>query len=162
MRTRNVIPVFLTLLVLASPAASSDRNPANACGAIRIAAPGAPAKAAKRNAKKLVTFSASSILDLKLELPLSPALQGAHRIEFHFYTPNGHLYQALPADVTLPASTPDRRSRQVKKPTATAILPVAGTTIVSSSLYGQWKVEAFLDEERTVACTKPLSFAIEP
>jgi hypothetical protein len=37
-----------------------------------------------------------------------------------------------------------------------------GTTIVGSSLYGEWKVVAFLDGEREAACSKPLALVIEP
>ncbi len=151
----------MSLLVFASPGASSDRVTAGACGAIQITAPGAPS-APKRKVKKKPTFSASSILDVALEVPLSPSLKGPHRLEFHLYTPNGHLYQALPATVTAPPASTDRRQRQISKRTAIATLPVAGTTIVHSSLYGEWRVEAFLDGERTTACTKPLSFVIEP
>ena len=42
-----------------------------------------------------------------------------------------------------------------------AVLPGAGTSIVSSSMYGTWKVEAFLDgsEKR---CSSPTKFVIQP
>jgi hypothetical protein len=162
MSAKNVLIGCLGLLLYASSGASSDRNPSNECGVIQVTAPGVPA-AAKRRVKKLPTFSASSVLDLKIETALSPALKGPHQVEFRLFTPNGHLYQALPATVTAPAPATDRRNRDVaRQQMASAMFPVAGTTIVSSSLYGEWKVEAFLDGERTVACTKPISFVIDP
>lgn len=162
MRTTNVLlGSAVSLLVLASPGASSDRkSPTNACTAIQVTAPDAPAQP-KRTAKKKPTFSASSILDLKLDVTLSPAVKGQHQVEFKVYTPKGHLYQGLLATMTAPAGNADRQ-REIQKRTASATLPVAGTTIVTSSLYGEWKVEAFLDGERETACAKPLSFAIEP
>lgn len=160
-RATNILLGLLSLLLFTSPGASSDRNAASACGTIQITAPGAPAPP-KRKPTKKPTFSASSILDLKLEVALSPALKGPHQLEFHLYTPNGHLYQAVPANVTAPPAGNDRRQREIAKRTASATVPVAGTTIVNSSLYGEWKVEAFLDGERTAACTKPLWFDIEP
>jgi hypothetical protein len=162
MRARNVLLGCLSFLAFAPAGSSADRDLSNACGAIQITAPGVPA-ATKRRVKKLPTFSASSVLDLKIETTLSQALKGPHSVEFRLSTPNGHLYQALPATVLAPSPSSDRRNRRVaKQQTASAMLPVAGTTIVSSSLYGVWKVEAFLDGETSVACAKPSSFVIEP
>ena len=160
--TKILLGCTLSLLVLASPGVSSDRkSPTNACTAIQVTAPDAPAQA-KRKAKKKPTFSASSILDLKFEVALLPAVKGQHQLEFKVYTPTGHLYQGLLATMTAPAANPDRRQRETPKRTASATLPVAGTMIVTNSLYGEWKVEAFLDGERETACAKPLSFGIEP
>ena len=160
--TNLLLGCTLSLLLLASPGVSSDRtSPTNACTAIQVTAPDAPAQP-KRRAKKKPTFSASTILDLKLEVTLSNAVKGQHQLEFKVYTPKGHLYQGLLATMTAPAANADRRQRGSPKRTASATLPVAGTTIVTNSLYGEWKVEAFLDGERETACAKPLSFMIEP
>src|SRR5262245_9436002 len=128
MRARNVLLSCLSLLAFAASGSSSDRDLSNACGAVQITSPDVPA-ATKRRVKKLPTFSASSILDLKIETALSSALKGPHAVEFRLYTPNGHLYQALPANVVAPSPSGDRRNRQIPKQTASAILPVAGTTI---------------------------------
>lgn len=162
MRTTNVLlGCTLSLLVLASTGVTSDRkSPTNACTVIQVTAPDAPAQP-KRKTKKKPTFSASSILDLKLEVALSPAVKGQHQLDFKVYTPKGHLYQTISATMNAPAASADRRKRESPKRTASATLPVAGTTIVTSSLYGEWRVEAFLDGER-VACGKSLSFVIEP
>jgi hypothetical protein len=138
-----------------------ERKSSNACTAIQVTAPDAPAQP-KRKAKKKPTFSASSILDLKLEGALSPAVKGQHQVEFKVYTPKGHLYQTLPATISAPASSADRRMRESPKRAAVATLPVAGTTIVTSSLYGEWRVEAFLDGERETPCARPVSFVIDP
>ncbi len=162
MRTTNVLlACTLGLLLLASPGVSSDRkSPTNACTAIQVTAPDAPAQP-KRTAKK-PTFSASSILDLKLEAALSPAVKGQHQLEFKVYTPKGHLYQSLSATMNARAASADRRDRETPKRTASATLPVAGTTIVTNSLYGGWRVEAFLDGEREATCGKALLFVIQP
>jgi hypothetical protein len=156
--------VFLVFLVdpsTGAPAKPAARKSSNACTAIQVTAPDAPAQP-KRKAKKKATFSASSILDLKLEGSLSPALKGQHQVEFKVYTPKGHLYQSLPATLSAPASSADRRARESAKRAAVATLPVAGTTIVTNSLYGEWRVEAFLDGDRETACARPVSFVIEP
>jgi hypothetical protein len=165
MRTTNVLLGCTLSLVLASPGVSSDRKRSdvgrkstNACSAVQVTAPDAPPQTKRRAKKKLPTFSASTILDLKLEA----SVKGEHQVEFKVYTPKGHLYQSLAATMSVPAKKDGRRPREAKKGTASATLPVAGTTIVNSSLYGEWRVEAFLDGEREVACAKPLSFVIEP
>ncbi len=160
MRRTIVLPGWLSLVVLASPGAPLDRNPAVACEAIQITAPGAPAPP-KRKAKK-PTFSASSILDLKFEVGFPPALKGPHTLSFKVFTPKGHLYQTLSAPVSSHAGPADRRTRGSARRTAVVMLPVAGTTIVNNSLYGEWKVEAYLDGARSTACTKSLSFVIQP
>ena len=160
--TKILLGCTLSLLVLASPGVSSDRkSPTNACTAIQVTAPDAPAQA-KRKAKKKPTFSASTILDLKLEVALSPAVKGQHQLEFKVYTPKGHLYQSLSATMNAPAASADRRKRESAKRTAAATLPVAGTTIVTNSLYGEWRVEASLDGERETTCGKAFLFVIEP
>jgi hypothetical protein len=161
MRTKNVfLGCTLALLVLSSPGTTGDRSNASTCTAIQVSAPDAPAP--KRRPKKVPTFSASAILDLKIEAGLSPALKGQHQMEFKVYTPKGHLYQNLPAAMSAPAPSGGGRQKQSPKRAFSALLPVAGTTIVTSSLYGQWRVEAFLDGERDRACAQPLKFTIEP
>jgi hypothetical protein len=66
------------------------------------------------------------------------------------------------SSAAMPPATSGRRQRVNQKRTGSVTLPVAGTTIVTNSLYGDWKVEAFLDGERDTPCSKPLSFTIEP
>jgi hypothetical protein len=169
MRTTNVVlGCTLSLLLLASPGVSSnkrkraERKRTNECTAIQVTAPDAPASTKRRARKKTPAFSASSILDLELEAALAAKSKGQHQLEFKVYTPKGHLYQSLKAAMSVPEAKGERRRRERQKRTASATLPVAGTTIVTSSLYGEWKVEAFLDGDRDVACGKPLSFVIEP
>ncbi len=164
MRATNLLLGCTLSLILASPGVPSDRkNPdvrktTNACTAVQVTAPDAPPQTKRRAKKKLPTFSASAILDLKLEA----TVKGQHQLEFKVYTPKGHLYQSLAATMSAPAAKDGRRHRETKKDSASATLPVAGTTIVNSSLYGEWKVEAFLDGVREMACAKPVSFVIEP
>lgn len=165
--TQLLLGSTLSLLALTSAGASgawkdpSERRSSSACTAIQVTAPDSP-QPTRKSRKKIPTFSASSILDLKLEAALSPAVKGQHQLEFKVFTPKGHLYQSLPATMAAPAAVPDRRKRENPKRTAAATLPVAGTTIVTNSLYGQWRVEAYLDGERDTACARPVSFAIEP
>jgi hypothetical protein len=102
-------------------------------------------------------FSASRIIDIEFEL-LSLARPGeAERLALKVFTPNGHLYEALtPAVTTAGRGEDGGRGWRLR-----ARLPVAGTTIVTSSLYGRWSVVPYLggtDEP----CGRPLSFWIDP
>jgi hypothetical protein len=110
--------------------------------------------------RRPLTFSAAEVLDLEFQVVTrADATSG---LELKLFTPKGHLYQtlAVPAarQVSSTGATPKRRARFQ---TVTARLPVAGTTIVSSSLYGTWKAEAYVEGERN-ACAKARSFVIKP
>ena len=62
------------------------------------------------------------------------------------YTPTGNLYQELKApydrDARADRNAPHSRRVKIK-------LPVGGTSISTSSLYGLWRVEPHLDDELT-------------
>jgi hypothetical protein len=137
----------------------------NTCGAVQVSSPDAAATRGRRVRQRTTSsFSASEILDLELRVSLSPALRGDEGVELFVYTPKGHLYQALRANVGGAAGTRDRREvahRSASARTASATLPVAGTSIVASSLYGEWKVEAHVDGAEN-ACSRPGKFVIEP
>jgi len=92
-------------------------------------------------------FSASEILDLELQAVVSRRLADDRQVEFKVYTPSGHLYQLLRAELSAPEAggrsrSPSRERRQLS---VSARLPVAGTSIVTNSLYGRWTVVAHLD-----------------
>lgn len=102
------------------------------------------------------TFRASEILDLRF-LVLLPARRGIEDVEVKLFTPKGHLYQALRIPV---GKSPSPRPRAFFR-WATELLPVAGTTIVTSSLYGRWKAEAYLDGA-TTPCGRARHFTLQP
>jgi hypothetical protein len=111
--------------------------------------------------KPRLEFSASEILDLEFDALLSGRRNPSHhQVEFKIYTPAGHLYQVLTSDLT-PAPSDRARSprREQSQRRVTARLPVAGTSIVTSSLYGRWTVVAHLDGESKPA-SAPRSFTI--
>ncbi len=122
------------------------------------------------------TFSATEILDLDFAIRLRA--EGDHLLRLELPTPTGHLYQTL----TVPFSTATARAGarravagfprplEVRPAEAAAggawssvdlQLPVAGTPIVHSSLYGRWTATAYLydDVER---CGRPRRFFIQP
>jgi hypothetical protein len=171
--------VALAQVAAAQPAAQraprDEPSASGQCVAVLVTSPEAVSS-------KSQVFSATKILDLELSAMLRSRLQGDHTLEMKVYTPKGHLYQVL--TVPFSASTPGRsgaaRTRLVEgypQPLAeqamtpvshqgarryqvSARLPVAGTSIMTSSLYGRWRVDAHLDG-KLKACSSR-SFTIQP
>lgn len=141
------------------------------CVAIQVVSPQQP------KARPHPAFSATRILDLEFRAFLRRRLQGQHTLQLKVFTPRGHLYQVLTVPFTAPGHHPGKRqvdgypqpvdeqeARLVRLEGAhrhqvSATLPVAGTSIMTNSLYGQWRVEPYLDGEPE-ACGPPQSFAI--
>jgi hypothetical protein len=115
-------------------------------------------------------FSAASTLDLQFRATLRRDVAPGSRLEFHVVTPQGHLYQRLPAVATLPtppakpepwAPMAEARPPGPPAPQATATLLVAGTAIVNHSLYGQWLVEPHIEGDPR-PCAPASRFWITP
>ena len=129
------------------------------------------------------SFSAASVVDLTLAVELPADTTGDHLVELRVSLPGGFAYQslALPVSAGAAALAGGRTTRRVPgypfplavarlSPVtraagsalqATSSLPVAGTPIVSSSLYGNWEVAAYLDGAEQ-PCTAPVVFTIRP
>ncbi len=108
------------------------------------------------------SYSAVQIQDVLFTAMLSPTLQGEHRLNLRLYTPHGHLYQTLKVPVIAPPPPPPhgRRKPAPRQPiVVSARLPVAGTSIVASSLYGRWRVVPHLDDAEE-PCGRALRFEI--
>lgn len=126
-------------------------------------------------------FSATAVVDIDVLLQFKPGdakelADGDHVAEVRFIGPQGFLYESrmvpLTSD-TLKARTPKtlpnyRRpvkqnlvatSKSGKEIEARIAFPVAATTIVTSSMYGTWRAEAYLDGS-TAQCADPAVFTI--
>jgi len=104
-------------------------------------------------------YSAAKVDDLEITATIAPQVRGGHRLALKVFTPRGHLYQTLRVPVTassLPARGPWPPSRTHK---VSARLPVSGTLIVTSSLYGRWRVVPYLDDA-AAPCGRELRFEI--
>jgi hypothetical protein len=149
------------------------------CSEIEVTAPGL--KKTPRDLK----FVVSRILDLEFETQLEQPVYGDHLMRFKVFTPSGFLYQDLTVPFTWPrpgkgkkkgqdeavrpaANTPGIPVQQLGVPvgrsgryrdSVTARLPVAGTSITMSTLYGRWTVQAYLDE-KTRPCSPLRRFTI--
>lgn len=153
------------------------------CSAIEVTAPGLkwqPRRAA---------FSTKQILDLEFETRFERAVYGEHVLHFRVFTPSGFLYQQLDAPFVWPRPSyrhnygrdkdePETVAASVSFPLGLPVqqlgdfarhgrprdavqarLPVAGTSITLSTLYGRWSVQAFLDD-RTRPCSPVRPFTI--
>jgi hypothetical protein len=129
------------------------------------------------------TYSASGIEDLSFRVR-SKELPAGALLELRLEMPGGHHYQTLAAPLAFEAlaGEPTPKTQrvdgypfplEVRAPRRVAAaagggsgvlevpftLPVAGTTIVSSSLYGEWRVTPMLDGK---SCGPSLVFALDP
>ena len=111
-------------------------------------------------------FSAVETTDILLNTVFPRPLKGEHVLSLKLYTPNGYLYRQI--DVPVAADTgraPEgRRVERYPYPVKQEFprmhkingeelqvvavnFPVAGSNIMTSSLYGRWVVKVFLDGE---------------
>jgi len=139
-------------------AAGRERLPA--CARITVSSPQQPRQGRG--------FSASGIVELEFEAAVHGRyLSQDHLLELKLYTPRGHLYQVLPVPFTLTLPARDEASQEVRvdrrrrpmrrrhtrqrevedgvRHSVSASIPVAGSWIVTNSLYGAWRVDAYLD-----------------
>ena len=171
------IAMLLAVTGIASAASAEAQQAPSGCSAIEVTAPGL------RKQPRELRFSTREILDLDFETRLERKVQdGEHVLHFKVLTPSGFLYQDLAMPFTW--GRPGRRDRGALVPAAAvsdgvpiqalgsspdgrgparqslrARLPVAGTSITMSTLYGRWTVQAFLDDH-TRPCSPPRVFAI--
>ena len=106
-------------------------------------------------------FPAGRIVSIEFDVVATRATQGTHRLELRLYTPQGYLYQALPASFTV-APPAARKRAEATNVTDDALgsgvqrrrapwnqvrlrLSVPGSPIVTHSLYGRWEARPHLD-----------------
>jgi len=124
----------------------------------------------------LPAFSATAIVSLNLETLIRRS-DGRGTLYLKIYNPRGNLYQTLTLPYVARASAPHSTEPAAPVPTGReqsalpvvsgrlvryrvdARLPVAGTTIMTDALYGQWRVEPWL-AGGTAACGPGTAFII--
>jgi hypothetical protein len=167
-----MLSICLAIPLLLGSAPLLGRGPVD----LVVTSPDAPLQSAQ------TPFRATQIIDLEFSAAFRARLRGPHLLEFKVYTPNGKLYQALVAPFT--GDVPRREGRRVdgfpeplpeqtmQESTGrwrpffrpglfhvTARLPVAGTWIITNSLYGQWRVDLYLDRAEARIGTANFSMA---
>jgi len=165
-RYRFILPVVALLLMLpAGSIAAAEEDPSLAAG--RIPPIFILAKSAEEhNGAWASAFHASRTTDLTLAVILPGNTQGEHEVELRIFTPRGHLYQSIRVPLAPPGKSPENRTingypmavpQVALKPEAyrgktflkaEIPFPVGGTQISTNSLYGRWRIEAYLDGNR--------------
>ena len=97
-------------------------------------------------------FRATRVVDLEIEATLHGRAKQERVLRLRVYTPGGFLYQVF----ELPLDAANGAKRVFK-----ARLPVAGTSIMASGLYGKWRVVPHLDD-RAEPCGRGRSFRLQP
>jgi hypothetical protein len=129
-------------------------------------------------------FAATKILDIDIWVLFTPGsakrLADDHTVDVRFKTPSGYHYQSIAIPFSAdagkkgkerkldgyPHPIPTQGLQEVTwkngKQLGTSVrLPVAGTYVMTNSLYGTWTAEAFVDGE-PLPCAQPLTFSIAP
>jgi hypothetical protein len=176
------IAILLVATGMAGAVSAHEQPQPRGCSAIEVTAPGL-----KRQPRNLI-FSTNRNLDLEFETQLERPVYGDHLLHFKVFTPSGFLYQDLTVPFTWPRpgrgprnATPDAAAvrpaasfangipvQQLgdsaardgrRRDSVRARLPVAGTSITMSTLYGRWTIQAFLDD-RAHPCSPLRRFTI--
>lgn len=164
---------FIGLLVLAAAPVAADQPPsadptASALstrprpGQCQVRAVAVHRGRGDRPARRGDARPVGRVTAVRFEARIRPSAETT-ALELHVFTPNGHLYRKLEAPVAEvdhdPAPTPLRKPEPTTK--AEALLPVAGTNIVRSGLYGQWTVVPHLADDPQ-PCGRPVGFELAP
>jgi len=126
---RKLGTLLILAAVMAAPAHAELASPSRVCGSISVSSPDRP--------RVRDRFSATKTLDLRFYMRLRNADENRHLVSFRILTPKGHLYQEIQA---VHRAESGRRVSGIS-----AGLPVAGSAIATSSLYGRWRVVPYFD-----------------
>lgn len=139
-----MLSALLAAAPLGTPASHEPRERHPVCAVVEIGSDQAP--------HGRHGFRATRILDLEFETFVFGRTTRERSLQLRLYTPDGFLYQVLETKLD-----PARRWRHRFE----ARLPVAGTSIMASGLYGRWRVVPHLDDRRE-PCGSARSFVIKP
>jgi hypothetical protein len=115
---------------------------------------------------RLKVFTPRGLLYQEIKVPLvTPPLDGAAEGQRPAALPGKATANALPGGAAVPTGRDPADAGRPRAATtepvrgAGARLPLAGTSITQSSLYGAWSVQPFLDDQQT-PCGPATSFTI--
>lgn len=181
MRTNTAAALALAVLagvaICPSAAFSAETGKPNpkSCSALIVSADGSEDLT---TAKKKV-FRATRILDVRARavVPASMEFESDDFVAFRFTTPKGNLYQTIEVPVRSSAKSAEKERKRPGYPfplevqlaksltlnglpakSIEARLPVGGTAIMESGLYGVWRVEALVGNARPCSAT----FELQP
>ncbi len=175
MRTSTLTSTLVACVCIAAPAFAQQGN-APACPHIFVSSleEGGKDKSGTR-------FSVTKTVDLTFAVLLPSEAAGEHLLQLKVYLPSGDLYQVIDVPVAasgtsaqdaakgrtmrgyrhpVPKTVPSRQNvsgqdfNRVEVP-----FPVAGTAIVHASMFGAFRVEAYLDDSKQ-ACGPAAGFQL--
>jgi hypothetical protein len=133
-----------------------DDRARTTCTVGRIFSPDAKTETARRRPR----FRAPDLIGIDFEVAAARVPAGAHNLYLRLYTPQGSLYQKLPASFTVEVK---RRQHHDERAAAAPLrfrLTLPGSPILTHSMYGRWKAEPYLDGEQE-PCGAARSFWLE-
>ena len=165
---------ILSILIMAVAASSYAASPNGRCSMLLVSSP------QKTNGSYASTFSATSVIDLDFSLlfttSLSRKLPGAHVARIDVFTPKGNLYERMSVPFASSKSLNKARVegyrdlRDIVQLSSTSYkskgylrlkstLPIAGTPVITSSLYGNWSAVAYIDKD-SAPCAATAQFTV--
>jgi len=170
MKKSIVLLTLCTGFILSGSAFAAEK-----CVALVASSPQAGSRVA-------TSFSATQILDIDLTIlfprGVANKLDGDHLAEIRVFTPSHRLYQSISFPFSADTKKKGQKRRISDYPGLIPVrllgdvsgvsnsyvgiatsLPVAGTSIMTHSLYGVWTAEAYIDGE-SLACSQHAGFAI--
>lgn len=172
MRCHRLTPVVL-LVGVAAVGAALAAPPAPTCRKVVATSVAEPGGSANRG------FSATRTVDLTFSLEFKDKSAAGHVAHLRVFTPDGYLYRAMAQPIAAlnakgamrsvsgyPQPVREQTLRNVSATGASRYaidftFPVGGTDIVSTGLYGTWKVEPYVDDA-AAPCAKATSFMLGP
>jgi hypothetical protein len=160
MRSSSVVAGVLAAVVLAAGVVVAE-GPSDFCARVVGGTERVEPLAARGSA-----FSARKVEDLRFLVVFVDPVEGEHVLELRLKTPRGQLYESMSVPFTTervergaeravagyPRPLPLHAVRQVQVGegarqgvSVQASLPVAGTTIMTDSLYGTWEIQLVMD-----------------
>jgi hypothetical protein len=172
-----------TAAIIAAPQSRAADKPGKkdkSCLAVLVGSPQLNPR--ESDWSKSPSFSASKVIDVEFAIlfskPVATQFSNVHIVEFRVYTPTGGLYESLVIPMTTNRKRAGERHRVPGHPDLVPVqvlesvsngqgqgmyvkvrLPIAGTPIVSNSLYGKWKAAALVEDELS-SCGQPAEFTI--
>jgi len=98
-------------------------------------------------------FSARTLRDLLIEVEYRDLPPGSHTQRLKLFLPDGALYQQFTTEIATAGPAARGQGRRPQGPSrewerVTTRLPVGGTWITEHALYGRWRLEVYLDQDR--------------
>lgn len=181
MKRSSLLMIFAFAVLAAAPATAQTAKEAQpSTSAARSRCPKVTvSKVEKPNVRGKWRFSAARSTDLLFHVVFKKNFDSEHVVTLKVFTPKGHMYRQYDVPVTSDSSKGSGAVKQldgypypvkvqvanpvevdgIKKKVVDVRFPVAGSTIVTSSLYGKWRVELYLDDA-TEPCGQPRAFRI--